>query len=209
MSADLHPAPSAGATEAADPVRTLLANGPREDPAGEAFEALQWATWNGRMLLPEELDTLLALAGRVNGPRVLAEAWFGDVLSFDALSGVVGSVWSTAEYPDVSLDRDEWREMFAAAGFTVDGERAELPEGPVELWRGSVPDRRDDWSWSTEREIAEKYARGKFRRPPGRLYRVLAPSSALLCFNSGRGESEYVVDVEGLDVVEVAAFDGA
>jgi hypothetical protein len=49
-----------------------------------------------------------------------------------------------SEYPDDALDREAWRTLFARADFTADGRPAERPAGPVELWRGSVPERRAD-----------------------------------------------------------------
>ena len=47
----------------------------------------------------------------------------------------------------------------------------------MELWRGSVPERRTDWSWTTRRTVAQEYAAGTgVRRPTtGRLFRTLAP----------------------------------
>ncbi|MCZ0983836.1 hypothetical protein O1L60_44545 [Streptomyces diastatochromogenes] len=42
------------------------------------------------------------------------------------------------------------------------------------------------------------------RRPPtGRLYRTTAPPCALLARNADRGEDEYVLDTNGLTIVEV------
>jgi hypothetical protein len=109
-----------------------------------------------------------------------------------------------AEYPDAALDRPAWRQLFTAAGFTADGRPAERPAGPVELWRGSVPERRADWSWTTRRAVAEGYATGTGARRPttGRLYRVVAPAAALLAHNTGRVEDEYVIDTGGLTIAE-------
>lgn len=109
-----------------------------------------------------------------------------------------------AEYPDRALTREEWRDLFREAGFTIDGHPAPRPTQPVTLWRGSVPERRTDWSWSTARTVAEGYANGtRARRPQGRLYRVDAPPAALLAANMERDEAEYVVDTVGLRITEV------
>jgi len=98
------------------------------------------------------------------------------------------------------------RETFAAAGFTVDGKSAERPTDPVWLWRGYVPQRRKDWSWTDNRAIVERYANGRIGfRPQGQVWQVLAQPAALLCRNNGRNEGEYVVDTKGLQVVEWSA----
>jgi hypothetical protein len=151
----------------------------------------------------EQFEEHLDVAGRVDGPAILLDAWFGKQISAETLAAVVGRVWQMAEYPDSCLPHTVWRHLFAAAGFTVDGVPAERPPGPIELWRGTVPQRRRDWSWTTDRAVAETFAFGHVRRrPTGRLYRVLAPAHALLCANTERDEAEYVVDTRGLRITE-------
>lgn len=136
--------------------------------------------------------------GRANVPALLHDAWYGRKISRATLTASIGSVWSLAEYPDRNLDHDLWRDLFDEAGFTVDGRRTPKPDRPVEVWRGSVPERRTDWSWTTDRQVAEKFAEGVRGRKPGRLYRLMAPPWSLLCANSERGESEYVIDTDCL-----------
>ncbi|MER7309999.1 hypothetical protein, partial [Streptomyces griseoluteus] len=151
-----------------------------------------------------EFCTWLGRVGRVNGPALLFDAWHRAQIDTATLTATIGSVWSDAEYPDQCLDREAWRELFAAAGFTVDGQPATRPAEPVELWRGTVPERRTDWSWTTDRAVAERFAGGLRGRKPGRLYRLLAPPHALLCANTERDEAEYVVDTTGLAITEGA-----
>lgn len=153
----------------------------------------------------DQFEEHLDHAGRINGPAVLFDAWFGKQISPQTLAAVIGRVWQMAEYPDSCLPHTVWRKLFAAAGFTVDGVPAERPASPVEVWRGTVPERRRDWSWTTDRAVAEAFAFGHVRRrPTGRLYRALAPAQALLCANTVRDEAEYVVDTRGLRIAEVA-----
>ncbi|WP_331727191.1 hypothetical protein OG871_39680 (plasmid) [Kitasatospora sp. NBC_00374] len=100
--------------------------------------------------------------------------------------------------------------MFRAAGYTADGVPAQLPSAPVELWRGSVPERRRDWSWTASLAVAQGYAAGTAAvRPAGKLYRTVAPPSALLAYNSGREEDEYVVDTRGLRISEAGLLPAA
>lgn len=170
--------------------------------AGESFAAVHHGTG---IIGPDQFEELLDFIGRVDRPALLHDAWLLGRIEKATLTALIGQVWSMAEYPDRALEPMLWRWLFDAAGFTVDGVPAERPAGPVELWRGTVPERRRDWSWTTDRAVAERFAFGHVRgRPDGRLYRVLAPSAALLCGNTERGEAEYVLDTCGLRIVEVA-----
>ncbi|MFD8597642.1 hypothetical protein ACFV1L_21830 [Kitasatospora sp. NPDC059646] len=191
-----HPDAPAGADSAPEPVL--------RDLTEEALAAVAEAADLGEHLDADQLGKLLLQAGRLYGPALLYDAWFGEVIDAAALAAHIGRVWSMAEYPDSALDREDWRELFTAAGYTADGEPAERPAEPVELWRGSVPERRTDWSWTTRRDLAEGYANGTAARRPttGRLYRTVAPPAALLAHNNGRGESEYVLDTEHLTITE-------
>ncbi|MEW1552244.1 hypothetical protein, partial [Streptomyces tsukubensis] len=58
---------------------------------------------------------------------------------------------------------------------------------------------------TTRRAVAEGYATGTGARRPrtGRLYRTVAPPTALLAYNTNRGEDEYVLDTTGLTITEV------
>lgn len=164
----------------------------------------------GRLLQAEtlttaELEYLIGREGRNSGPGRLADAYSDGKITAESVTALIGHVWSNAEYPDRELDQDTWRWLFDVAGFTIDGKPADRPDGPVLLWRGTVPERCSDWSWSTDRTIAEGYANGTAaHRPQGRLYVALAPPEALLCANSGRDEAEYVVDTRGVNIQEIA-----
>lgn len=159
-------------------------------------------------LTTEELQRLIGLAGRNYGPSFLAEADIDSKIDYGTVRALVGPVWSTCEYPDRQLDHDTWRWLFDTAGFTIDGQAAERPTGPVELWRGTVPERRTDWSWSTDRAVAEKFAAGIRGRLPGRLYRLVCPPEALLCANNERSEAEYVVDTRTVEHLIEDVTDG-
>jgi len=190
-------------TEATSPPTVPLL--PVRDLQAEAFAAVAQAADHRELLSTERFAALLLLAGRLDGPALLFDAWFGEVIEVGTLAGHIGRVWSMAEYPDAALDRPLWRQLFSAAGFTVDGRPAKRPDGPVELWRGSVPERRTDWSWTTRQAVAQGYAAGTGARRPstGRMFRTLAPPTALLAHNRGRDEDEYVIDTDGLEITEV------
>lgn len=166
--------------------------------ADEAYDLLLWAD----RLTTEELSWLIGLAGRVNGPGFLAEALSEDKVTNGIVAALVGSVWSSAEYPDRELDHDTWRWLFDIAGFTVDGKRAQRPTEPMTLFRGSVPERRTDWSWSRTRAVAELFAAGPRGRGKGRLWVCEVPPESMLAVNTGRDEDEVVVDTRGLRITE-------
>ncbi|WP_435110024.1 hypothetical protein [Nocardiopsis synnemataformans] len=147
------------------------------------------------------LGRLLTEVGRVEGPGLVARAWTTGRISDQVLSEHLAAVWSLAEYPDTALPRLVWRRLFDAAGYTVDGVRADRPAGEVVLWRGSVTERRTDWSWTPDQRVAAQYAAGGVGgRPLGQLWQVTAPPEALLAFMTTRGEDEYVMDTTGLQV---------
>ncbi|MET7781521.1 hypothetical protein ABZU94_07315 [Streptomyces mirabilis] len=173
---------------------TLLA----VDLADEAYDLLQWAD----RLTTSELGWLIGLAGRTYGPTFLAEALEEDKITAQTVADLVGGIWSGAEYPDRHHDHDTWRWLFDTAGFTVDGERAPRPETPMVLFRGSVPERRTDWSWSRDRAVAERFAAGLRGRGEGRLWVCEVPPAHMLAINTERDEDEVVVDTRGLRITE-------
>ncbi|WP_371592615.1 hypothetical protein [Streptomyces virginiae] len=169
----------------------------------DPFDALAAASG---LVDTDRFRELLGWAGRNNGPALIFDAYADRKISAATLAAVIGGVWSGAEYPDRCIDAPGWRILFRRAGFTVDGVPAARPEHPVRLWRGSVPERRRDWSWTTERTIAEGYAAGTAaRRPQGLVYTVTAPPAALLCANpTERQEAEFVIDTRGLRIREAS-----
>lgn len=153
-------------------------------------------------LTTAELEELIGRAGRIYGPEFLDEAYSEAKVTADTVTALVGPVWSSAEYPDRELDRDTWRWLFDAAGFTVDGQRAPRPAEPMTLFRGSVPERRTDWSWTRTQAVAERFAAGVRGRAPGRLWVCEVPPAHMLAINTQRDEDEVVVDTRGLQITE-------
>lgn len=154
------------------------------------------------LLTTAELEMLISRAGRTHGPEFLATAYAEGKVDADTVTALVGPVWSSTEYPDRQLDHDTWRWLFDVAGFTVDGKSAPRPENPMRLYRGTVPERREDWSWSRDIKVALKFAAGVRGRPPGRLWVCSVPPAHMLAINTERGEDEVVVDTRGLRIVE-------
>jgi hypothetical protein len=171
--------------------------------AAESYATLADAQSSGAMLSQDDLFRLCSRAGRIHGPALLHMAWTYRVISAAVVSAMTGPVWGLAEYPEETLGRRNWLDLFTVAGFTVGGRPADRPSAPVKLWRGSVHTRRRRMSWTSNRDVAEKFALdGLGHRPPGALYQVTAPPQALLCVNNDRKEAERVIDTRGLLIQE-------
>lgn len=166
--------------------------------ADEAYEQLVAAD----SLTTTELQALIDRAGRSHGPNFLATAYSEGIIDDQVVTASISGIWSMTERPDRDLDHDTWRWLFGAAGFTVDGEQKPRPSGPMTLYRGSVPERRTDWSWSRDIKVALKFAAGVRGRPPGRLWVCSVPPESMLAINTQRDEDEIVVDTRGLNICE-------
>jgi hypothetical protein len=153
-------------------------------------------------LTTAELETLISRAGRNEGPVFLATAYAENLIEADTVTALVGGIWSSAEFPDRYLDHGTWRWLFDVAGFTVDGKAAARPAEPVTLYRGAVPERRTEWSWSRDRAVAERFAAGLRGRGTGRLWVCEVPPESMLAVNTERDEDEVVVDTRGLQILE-------
>lgn len=150
-----------------------------------------------------DLESACVAVGRNNAPLLLAELWAEGHFTWnpEQLTSCIGAVWSMSEYPDRYLEHETWRELFALAGYTVDGDGAPRPAEAIRLWRGSVPERRGDWSWTDSRAVAERYAAGThYGRPKSMVWTAMVEPRRLLARNTERDESEYVVDTEGLAI---------
>lgn len=156
----------------------------------------------------DELKDALCRVDRVYGPHLLIYLWGEGLLTTDALRATIGDVWSMAEYPDVALPRETWRDLFSEAGYTVDGKPAQRPSSPLHLYRGAVRSpahRRRDWSWTDSLEVARFFAKGPRGRQPGVVWTATVAPWRLLARNADpqttRGESEYVVDTRHLRIL--------
>lgn len=152
----------------------------------------------------DEIRYAVGSVGRDRGPELLVELFWEDLLTPEAAAATVGGVWNGAEYPDQCLDRLWWLVLFDLAGYTRNGKPAERPDRQLRLYRGSVPERRGDWSWTDDLTVARGYADGtRAQRPTGAVWTALVEPFRLLARNDGpdsRDESEYVVDTDGLAI---------
>jgi hypothetical protein len=173
------------------------------DLAGEALAEVRAA----ERLDTDRFDDLLLQAGRVHGPALLFDAWYGKKINSETLTAVIGDVWSVAEYPELALGRRTWLELFDAAGYTADGKPAERPSDVLTLYRGAPHSLRRRMSWTARLDVAVRFASERLRsRLPGIVWVADVPPDRLLMFDNGREEQEYVIDTRGL---KITALEGA
>ncbi|MFD8496027.1 hypothetical protein [Amycolatopsis sp. NPDC059657] len=167
---------------------------------------LTYLVERGDVLTSDEFDDALMQLGRVDGPALLSWLHGCSLVTADDLTRSVGEVWSMAEYPDAMLSHRRWLELFAKAGFTIDGRAAMRPAEPLLLYRGSVPERRANWSWTDSLETALSYANDGIRgRQPGKVWAAMVAPERLLARNTGRDEHEYVINTDQLMIAEYRA----
>lgn len=173
----------------------------------KSVEAVQGADmWS---IDAERFGSLSSRAGRVHSPRLLLLAWEYDKLAEGTLARVLGEVWGAPEFPEQSLDVEDWRALFADAGYVVNGSPADRPAGPVTLYRGATYERRRGWSWTPDVDLAARFVeRARIfddsAIPTATVWIVKAPPESL-CFASlpnGRGEDEYIIDPRRLRITK-------
>ena len=161
------------------------------DTFREPLTAPEWAR------VEDEVGPVAELASELYGRGLLV----GPVLA-----RAVPAAWSLSASPLRMLGHQRWRELFAAAGFTIDGVSAPLPPRPVVLYRGASHLRRRGWSWTPDLSIAARFAlRHGFDGGAARIYSAQVPPVAMLAAMSPDlgmwpGESEVVVDTAGLTI---------
>lgn len=150
------------------------------------------------------LDRCAGAIGRNDVPALVFDMYVVDrtlKLSRRDMAGVVADAWSAAEYPQRGWDVECWLLLFRANGYSHDGQAARQPAEPVTLYRGCDAAARFGMSWTTDLEMARKFAYGGLRgRAVGQVYTAVVEPEHLLAYigKSGRDESEFVVDPRGL-----------
>jgi hypothetical protein len=150
----------------------------------------------------DDWDELTWRLPRNDLPAVLAEIalW----LNPGQLARALTDAWVMCEFPEQAVGREQWLGWFREVGYIVNGEPAKAPE-QVTLYRGGVF--ADRMAWTGCQSIAEWF---RDRWPNGKLWTATVQADRLLAhFNnvrleeSGRVETEYVIDPSGLAVEEL------
>jgi hypothetical protein len=169
--------------------------------AEEQFDALvDYAQMAGRDLTWKEVKSMHSL-GRNDFPAILSYVF--DYLDQTSRGEALEAAWVGSEYPTFQLSKEEWVTMFHAFGYTVDGTSRERPTESVTLYRGATPECKHGMSWTDNLDIAARFASGDLLgRDPGFVFTAeVEPGRLYAHFHEGRGESEFVIETDGLDVV--------
>lgn len=130
-------------------------------------------------------------------------------LSHPSMRGVVAVAWTFSEPGSSSgLGNGFWVPMFRRNGFTYLGQPASPPDNAVDVFRGAPEEHRFGMSWTTEVEVARRFATaGMSSRPHGDIYIArVAPEYLLAYINEGHDEYEWVVDPGGLSEANMRRY---
>jgi hypothetical protein len=150
--------------------------------------------------------------GIVEKPYRLAfvENWQGSGrLPHRALRECLAFAWTASEYPGRAIPKKRTLRLFRLAGWMSDttGEVNDhdapaRPLIPLRLWRGSTARYQRGLAWTADPERAAWFAN---RWHDGaKVWECTVPPARLLASFNGRGEAEFVCDVQGLVVRPVA-----
>jgi hypothetical protein len=162
-----------------------------------------WLIGRGEQLTIDEWQTASSRAGRNRSPWLLRLLDLNGLLPMAVFQYAVADAWNASEMPLQLLRQKDWRELFAAAGYLVDGVSTERPTGAIRLFRGCRPGHRRRWSWTPDPLLAHWFAdRPQVR---GEVFEVVAPPAAMLATfrphsEAFRNESEVVVETAGLEI---------
>jgi hypothetical protein len=166
----------------------------------------------GGLLMSATWSELSARLGRRDLPYTLAKAVFIDatLTEPEEICKGVANAWVAPEWPGQALEYGVWQMLFGEALGAFDdcilidgGEMVSRDELPAELtlWRGAAPGYERGMAWTGDKARAEWFAT-RFGDAIGGthvLLEVTVPSEVVLAHFTGRGEDEYVLDLELLD----------
>lgn len=114
---------------------------------------------------------------------------------------LLGAAWTDSEWPTANgggiaaLTR-----AFKAVGYVTDTPDAQLPSGPITIWRGAKPRYKRGMSWTRDPDKAAWFAeRG---HDGGRVFESTITAKGVLGYFLGRDEVEVVVNTRMLKIKE-------
>jgi len=145
-----------------------------------------------------------ARLGRNDYPYALVMNWFR--LPIEDQRKGLHQAWTMAEWPLSSADKDVWVSLFEQVcdepfTYLLDDEPAPLAELPARmtLWRAATEDRALGMSWTEDRSRAKWFA-NRFEPQPVWEIEIDPGDSEILAHFTGRGEAEWVLDLEGWEM---------
>jgi hypothetical protein len=79
---------------------------------------------------------------RLNGPRVLHDAWAAGQVSDGDLRTLIPDTWLYVDWPERVIGTGKWVQMFRAAGFLSIPYGLSRPEPAITVFRGATEERR-------------------------------------------------------------------
>ena len=148
---------------------------------------------------------LAEIAGdRLNGPKVLYDAWAAGQISDGDLRALIPDTWLYVDWPERIIGAGNWVRLFRAAGFLSIPYGLPRPDGAITVFRGAAAERRAGMSWTTDIDRADQFRQRHSWHAPTAVYRaVVTPDSVLaLLERRGEGPPEVVIDPRMLTAVE-------
>lgn len=143
----------------AGPALEVASNFSRKSIDAAVVAALAVYAKHPNLWTAETLMNSAKRLGRFNAPTFISDldAQVGG-LPDHALRPIMGWLFGQSLYPLLTLDGDRWHELFTRVGYTINGASAVQPSWPILMFRGSVPESRDNWSWTEARDLAWLFA---------------------------------------------------
>lgn len=187
------------------------------------FDVDAMASWltAQRKLSADTFLTAVMRVGGMHGPYLLAEAiiagafgkaegvftWHSPALTEQAKA--TASVWSNCDNPSQLLSDENWKALFSAIGYTVDGAYADQPDESVRLYRGATEEGKHGMAWTSDLATAKFFATEYvWWSGHGKVWTAVFEPEHLLAHITTRDEAEYVVDPEILasGLVEIEEY---
>lgn len=120
-------------------------------------------------------------------------------IEHEELARVAGLAW--AQWGPPLLPHDAWQELFDLAGYRVDDEPAARPIKPLRLWRGGLPEHRNNWSWTDDPDLPYHFAGPTgVVEGIGMIWTAMVEPWRLKAAVPEWRFTEYIVDTDGLNV---------
>jgi hypothetical protein len=164
----------------------------------------RWFVDHGHAPTADELSLSCSRVDRNEAPQLIFFLDWNHLLTDEALTANIADVWSSSDGPELRFDQDLWRDYFQRAGATPStGGRPTVRRGRspciAARHRNSGPTGRGPIT----RELAANEASGEWdRRPVEKIWVATVDPWRLLAGFRYPDEHDYVVDTDGLDIVE-------
>ncbi|MCH4210054.1 hypothetical protein [Bifidobacterium sp.] len=138
----------------------------------------------------------------------------GELTDLDEIAKGLFDAWQGAEFPSRIWHKRDWLHLFHQVGYLDDDKRTTQPTTlPPVLYRASPARYRDNLSWTDDLKQAEWFNDRNndyfSLKQKSKLWTIHPKASQVLArFGGGRGEGEWVVDVEKSDVSEYKTKQG-